>query len=78
MQVTVEVVGEEELELELDAGATYGDVVRRVGYSTQEATVLVDGTPVPEDAPVDADRLTVLRLIKGGVSRVNRDGDRRR
>ncbi|MDR5673385.1 Sulfur transfer protein involved in thiamine biosynthesis [Halalkaliarchaeum sp. AArc-CO] len=78
MQVTVEVVGEGERTLELDVDATYGDVVRGVGYNTQEATVLVDGTPVPEDAPVDTDRMTVLRLIKGGVSRVNRDGDRRR
>lgn len=66
MELTVEVVGEGNRELDLDADATYGDVVRAVGFSTQEATALVDGTPVPEDAPVDADRVTVLRLIKGG------------
>lgn len=68
MELTVEVVGEQTREVELDDGATYGDVVRAVGYSTQEATVLVDGTPVPEDASVDAERVTVLRLIKGGRS----------
>ena len=78
MQMTAEVVGGGERDLDLDEDATYGDVVRAVGYSTQEAAVLVDGTPVPEDAPVDADRVTVLRLIKGGVARVIRDGDRRR
>ncbi|MEF8756992.1 MAG: ubiquitin-like small modifier protein 2 [Halobacteriales archaeon] len=66
MHLTVEVVGEQEVELDLDGGATYGDVVRAVGYSTQEATALVEGTPVPEDAPVDAEQVTVLRLIKGG------------
>ncbi|AUX09126.1 sulfur carrier protein [Halalkaliarchaeum desulfuricum] len=68
--MTVDVVGKGERELEIDAGATYGDVVRSVGYNTQEAAVLVDGTPVPEDATVDADRVTVLRLIKGGNGNV--------
>jgi len=29
--------------------------------------VLVDGRPVPEDQPVDADRARVLRLVAGGV-----------
>jgi len=29
-------------------------------------SVLVDGRPVPEDRPVDADRVEVLRLVKGG------------
>jgi sulfur carrier protein len=29
---------------------------------------MVDGSPVPEDQPVDADRVRVLRLIKGGSS----------
>ncbi len=29
-------------------------------------TVLVDGTPVPEDAPCEASEVQVLRLIKGG------------
>jgi sulfur carrier protein len=30
--------------------------------------VLVDGRPVPEDQPVDADRedVRILRLVKGG------------
>jgi sulfur carrier protein len=41
-------------------------VVRAVGYSVHEASVLVEGTPVPEDAPVEADRVTVLRLVQGG------------
>ena len=76
MQVTVEVVGEDERTLELGTDATYGDVVRAVGYNTQEAAVLVDGTPVPEDAPVDTDRMTVLRLIKGGDGRDGPDGSR--
>lgn len=66
MQLTVEIVGEENRDVELDDVTTYGDVIRAVGYNTQEATALVDGTPVPEDQTVDADRVTVLRLIKGG------------
>lgn len=66
MHVTCEVVGEETHDLELDAGATYGDVLDAVGLSSHEASVLVDGNPVPEDRTVDAESVRVLRLIKGG------------
>jgi sulfur carrier protein len=66
MHVTCEVVGADTHDLELDAGATYRDVLAAVDLSVQEATVLVDGFPVPEDRPVDADAVRVLRLIRGG------------
>ena len=66
MRVTCEVVGQDTHDLDVDPGATYGDVLAAVGLSTQEATVLVDGSPVPEDRPVDADAVRVLRLVKGG------------
>ncbi|MFC6786958.1 ubiquitin-like small modifier protein 2 [Halobaculum halobium] len=66
MDVTCEVVGEGTETLALDDDATYADVCRATGYSPHEVTVLVDGAPVPEDAPVEANELKVLRLIKGG------------
>jgi sulfur carrier protein len=66
MDVTCEVIGEEIHELDLAADATYGDVLEAVGLSAQEASVLVDDSPVPADRPVDADSVRVLRLIKGG------------
>ncbi|PSP68829.1 small archaeal modifier protein 2 [Halobacteriales archaeon QS_1_69_70] len=66
MHVTCEVVGQDTHDLEVDPGATYGDVLAAVGLSTQEATVLVDGSPVPDDRPVDADAVRVLRLVQGG------------
>jgi sulfur carrier protein len=66
MRVACEVPGDREYDLDLPGDATYGDVVRAVGYSVHEASVLVEGTPVPEDAPVEADRVTVLRLVQGG------------
>lgn len=66
MRVTCEVVGEDTRDLELAADATYGDVLEAVGLSSHEASVLVDGSPVPEDAPVETDSVRVLRLIKGG------------
>jgi len=66
MNVTCEVVGGDTHDLDLDPDATYGDVLRAVGLSTHEASVLVDDRPVPEDSPVDAERVRVLRLIKGG------------
>ena len=70
MDVTVEVVGEGESVVSVPDDATYADVVRETEYNRNEVSVLVDGSPVPEDAPAEADRVTVLRLIKGG------DGDR--
>jgi len=76
MHVTVDVVGEGERELAVDADATYADVVREAGFHPQEASVLVDGSPVPEDATVDAERVRLLRLIKGGDgSATGSDGD---
>jgi len=68
VEVEVTVVGEEPRTVSLPTDATYGDVVRAVGLRTGEATALVDGTPVPEDRPVDADAgpVRVLRLIRGG------------
>ena len=68
MHLTVDVVGEESQTVALDEGATYADLVRAVGYSVHEVTVLVDGQPVPEDRAVDDERtdVRVLRLVKGG------------
>jgi sulfur carrier protein len=70
MRVSCEVVGEGARECDLAADATYGDLLRALGFSPHEATVLVGGTPAPEDAPVDADAdagdVRVLRLVEGG------------
>ncbi|QCJ46991.1 MULTISPECIES: ubiquitin-like small modifier protein SAMP2 [Haloprofundus] len=66
MDVSVEIVGEESREVAVDDDATYADLVSAVGLSPHEVSVLVDGRPVPEDQPVEADRVKVLRLIKGG------------
>ncbi len=65
MDVTVDVVGGETHELSLPE-ATYGDLLAAVDLSPHEATVLVDGRPVPEDEPVGSERVQVLRLVKGG------------
>ena len=66
MQLTVEIVGEGEQVVTVADDADYAAVVREVGYSPHEVTVLVDGSPVPEDAPVAVDSVRILRLIAGG------------
>lgn len=72
MRVTVDVKGEGTYEVDLesvsdaDGTATYADLLADVELSPHEVSVLVDGRPVPEDQPVESDRVTVLRLIKGG------------
>jgi len=68
MNVTVEVVGEGAAEYDLADDATYADLIREAGYHPQEASVLVDGSPVPGDRVVDADEVRLLRLIKGGAT----------
>lgn len=64
---TVELVGEGTHEIDRDVD-TYADLLRPFNVSRHEVSILVDGTPVPEDQPVDADvdRVQVVRLIKGG------------
>lgn len=74
MRVTVDVKGEGTHELALEdlrasvgpGEPTYADLLAALELSPHEVTVLVDGRPVPEDEPVAAESVTVLRLIKGG------------
>lgn len=66
MEVTVDLAGETPREVTLDATATYADVLAAVDRTPHEATALVDGRPVADDAPVEADEVTVLQLVKGG------------
>lgn len=66
MDVTVEVVSEATHEVSVDDAATYADLLAEIDYSPQAVSVLVDGSPVPEDQPVAAETVQVVRLIKGG------------
>jgi len=66
MEVTADVVGEGEQTLSLANDADYAALCRELGYSPHEVTVLVDGSPVPEDSPVRANQVRVLRLVAGG------------
>jgi sulfur carrier protein len=66
--VTVRVVGGERREVAVGADATYADLLRAVDRTPHDATALVDGRPVPADAPVDpaVEAVEVLRLVVGG------------
>ena len=66
--VTVELVGEDTHDVAVDDGTTYIDLLAPFAVSPHEVTLTVDGSPVPEDAPVEAgvDRGRGGRLIKGG------------
>jgi len=68
--VRAEVVGEGVEAVNLDDGATYGDLLDALGFSPHEATVLVGESPVPEDRRIDAGSVRVLRLVKGGAPTV--------
>ncbi|MBV0924345.1 small archaeal modifier protein 2 [Halomicroarcula limicola] len=66
MNVTVEVAGEDTHELSVDDDATYADLLGPLDLSPHEVSVLVGDQTVPTDQPVEADRVRVVRLIKGG------------
>lgn len=66
MRVTVEVVGGDTHRVEAAADATYGDLLAPTDLSPHTVSIVVDGTPVPEDAPVETDHVRVVRLVKGG------------
>jgi sulfur carrier protein ThiS len=66
--VRADVVGEGVETVALEADATYGDLLAALGFTPHEATALVDDRPVPEDRPIDADRVRILRLVSGGTS----------
>lgn len=77
--MTVEVVGEGTRSVTLADDATYADLLRAVDLRVDEATALVDGSPVAEDGPVDpAADVRVLRLIKGGAPAEGATGTTRR
>ncbi len=66
--VTVELVGEGTSEVAVGDGATYADLLSPFDVSRHEVSILVEGRPVPEDAPVPAsvDCVRVVRLVAGG------------
>lgn len=66
--VTVELVGSETQTVAVDPESTYADLLAPFDVSQHEVSIMVDGSPVPEDAPVDesVERVRVVRLIKGG------------
>jgi sulfur carrier protein len=65
MRHTLEIVGEDTHEFDV-SGETYADLLDAVGVSPHEVAVLVEGTPVPEDRPVEEDHARVVRVVKGG------------
>jgi sulfur carrier protein ThiS len=67
-RITVAVVGGAEQSVTVADEPTYGDLIRAVGLRPAEATALVEDRPVAADSPVpdDADRVRVLRLVRGG------------
>lgn len=66
MRVSVDVVNGGEHEVSLGEESTYADVLGAVDLNVHEATVLVEGRPVPADAAVETESVQVLRLVAGG------------
>jgi len=66
MRVTVEVAGGDTYEAEVGKDATYADLLGPTDLSPHTVSMVVDGTPVPEDQSVETDHVRVVRLVKGG------------
>lgn len=65
VHVTVEVVGEETHEFDV-TDETYADLLDALDLSPHAVAVFVDGRPVPENQPVEAETARVVRLVRGG------------
>lgn len=65
MNHTLEVVGGDVHEFDV-SGETYADLLDVVGVNPHEVAVLVEGTPVPEDRPVEAEHARVVQIVTGG------------
>lgn len=65
MEISVDMIGEEPRIIHVD-GDTYGDILRAVGLSPQEAAVFIEDRPVPADQKIEHEEVRVLRLIAGG------------
>ncbi len=65
MEVEVTVAGDQSYKFTV-TDETYAELLNEIGLSPQEVSVMVEGKPVPEDETVDAQNITVLRLIQGG------------
>ncbi|MFT4922161.1 MAG: sulfur carrier protein [Haloarculaceae archaeon] len=78
--VTVELVGGETHEMAVDGETTYADLLAPFDVSRHEVSLVVDGRPVPEDAPVEesVERVRVVRLIQGGSRATTVSGRPRR
>jgi len=66
MRVTVEVAGGDTYEVDVTDDETYADLLEPTDLSPHTVSIVVDGTPVPEDQPVESDHVRVVRLAKGG------------
>jgi sulfur carrier protein len=66
MKVVARVMNGEDHEVELPEDATYESLLDAIGENPEAAVVVVDGRPVPEDAPVEADEVEVMRTVSGG------------
>ncbi len=55
------------VEVDLSSGATVGDVLSCMELKPDSHIVLLDGTPVPEDYPLEeGQHLTILKVASGG------------
>jgi len=68
MEVPVELVGEGTRTVAVPEDGTVAALVDPLPVSIHEVSVLVDGRQLPADAPIppDAERVRVVRLIRGG------------
>ena len=66
VKVTVKVFPKGEKTLEMQKGATYEQLVLRLGLSPETVVVFRDGAPVPIDGKIEKGEIRVIRVVSGG------------
>lgn len=59
-------INRNDLELEVDEGKTFLEILESIGINPETVVLLKDKTPVPNEAKVKEGEYKVVRVISGG------------
>ena len=59
-------IREKELELEVEEGTRYSEILSKLGINPETVVLVKDNTPIPIDDFVEEGEVVVMRVISGG------------
>jgi len=59
-------IREKELELEVEKGTRYSEILSKLGINPETVVLVKDNVPIPTDDFVEEGEVVVMRVISGG------------